>query len=39
MAKAFHQRGCTSIKVLDKATSIGGHWAWQPNYASVGVQN
>ena len=38
-AKAFHRRGCRSLTILDKASTVGGHWAWQPNYVGVGVQN
>lgn len=39
LAKAFRRRGCRSLKVLDKASTIGGHWGWVPNYVGVGVQN
>lgn len=39
MAKAFVQRGCRSLTIFEKANSVGGHWAWSPNYVGVGVQN
>ena len=39
MAKAFTQRGCRSITIYEKAHTVGGHWAWAPNYVGVGVQN
>ena len=39
MAKAFMQQGCRSLTIYDKADSVGGHWAWRPNYVGVGVQN
>lgn len=39
MAKAFLQQGCRSLTVYEKGSSVGGHWAWKPNYVGVGVQN